>query len=226
MPVTNTTQVTRFGHLLIDFDERVLRPRPWTERQSAWAARLLEQLPDGPVLELCAGAGHIGLLAVSGTGRHLVQVDADEVACAFARSNGDRAVGQAQATPSGWSAEVRHGWMEAALEPDERFALVIADPPWVPSHETSAHPEDPLTAIDGGVDGLDEVRTCLSVIGRHLAPRGAALLQVGDVGQAEEVRAYVAEHPDLGLTVVDHESLDEGTLVHLARDGVARATAG
>ena len=214
--------MTTFGRLVIEYDDRVLRPRPWTERQSAWAADLLGHVPEGDVLELCAGAGHIGLLAVDGTGRHLVQVDADETACSFARVNAARA----RADGSAWSVEVRQGWMEDALDPGERFALVIADPPWVRSAETSEHPEDPLSAIDGGKDGLDAVRTCLAVIGRHLVPGGAALLQVGDLGQAEAVEACVAEHPELGLAVVEHEAVDEGALVHLAVGSVTSDPAG
>ena len=206
--MTETTQRMTFGHLTIDFDHRVLEPRPWTEAQSAWAAELLGELAPGVVLEICAGAGHIGLLAVAGTSRHLVQVDANETACDFARSNAARA---------GCAVEVRHGRMEEALRPDERFALVIADPPWVPSDQTSRHPDDPLSAIDGGDDGLDVVRTCLAVIGRHLAQAGAAVLQVGDVAQAEAVTEYVDAHPDLDLRTVTHRTADGGALVHLAR---------
>ena len=50
--------------LEISYDQRVLEPRPWTAAQSRWASSLFRVLPPGPVLELCAGAGHIGLLAV------------------------------------------------------------------------------------------------------------------------------------------------------------------
>lgn len=210
MPETTqgTTRVITFGHLEIEYDERVLEPRPWTARQSAWAAELLAGLPAGDVLELCAGAGHIGLLAVARTGRRLVQVDADETACGFARLNAARA---------GVPVEVRHGWLEEALSSEERFVLVIADPPWVPSADTTHHPADPLTAIDGGTDGLDVVRSSLAVIGRHLAPGGAALLQVGNSGQAEGVAAYVEQTPSLGLRAVDHRTYQDGAVVHLTR---------
>ena len=212
---TQSTQLTRFGHLTIEFDGSVLEPRAWTVQQSAWAAELLEQVPPGDVLELCAGVGQIGLLAVSGTSRHLVQVDADEAACAFARANASRA-GAATAT---WSAAVRHGWLEESLKPGERFALVIADPPWVRSDETAQHPDDPLSAIDGGADGFDSIRSCLEVTGRHLLPAGAAVLQVGDGPQAEAVSRYVDEHPEIGLTVVEHRTAEGGALVHLVPRG-------
>jgi methylase of polypeptide subunit release factors len=202
-------QLVRFGPLTIAYDDRVIRPRPWTEMQSAWAARLLGDLPPGDVLELCAGAGHIGLLAVTGTDRRLVQVDANPTACRYARVNADLARGPG-------TVEIREGLMDEVLDPDERFPLVIADPPWVPTDLTTAHPDDPLTAIDGGPDGLDVVRSCLEVIGRHLTDDGAAVLQVGP-DQPSAVAAYVAARPDLRLRAVEERSVAEGGLVHLAR---------
>ena len=194
---------------MIEYDERVLVPRPWTELQSRWAAALLSGLPAGPVLELCAGPGHIGLLAIEHSDRRLVQVDAASVACAFARRNADRA-------GLGDRVEVRHGVMEDALDPDERFALVIADPPWVPSLDVAQHPDDPPRAIDGGTDGLELARTSLHVIERHLLPGGAAVLQVGDLDQANAVQAYVEAHLP-GLRTDERRIVDGGgALVGLA----------
>ncbi len=105
----------RFGHLDIDFDHRVLSPRPWTSRQSEWAADLLTELPDGPVLELCSGAGQIGLLAISLAPSHrLVCVDVNPVACAFIRSNADRA-------GLGHRVEVREVAIDQAVPEHERY---------------------------------------------------------------------------------------------------------
>ena len=119
------TRETSFGDLRISYDERVLTPRAWTAEQSAWASDLLVDLSAGPVLELCCGAGHIGLLALSGSGRDLVQVDINPVACMFARINADRA------RPRG-RVDVRNTTLETAVGPREQFALVIADPPYLP----------------------------------------------------------------------------------------------
>ena len=74
-----------FGGLRIRYDDRVLAPRDWTAAQSRWAAELIATAPPGPVLEVCAGAGHIGLLAVTLAPRPLVCVDADAVACQYLR---------------------------------------------------------------------------------------------------------------------------------------------
>ncbi len=175
-----TDQIT-FGPLTITYDDRVLRPRQWTVAQSEWAADLMTTAPGGPVLELCAGAGHIGLAAVATTGRRLVCVDSSAVACDYARVNA-LAGGMADRV------EVREARLESALEPDERFPVIIAAPPWVPRDLTPNFPEDPLTAIDGGPDGLDVARACLTVVAGHLAPGGSAILQLGTRAQADVLR--------------------------------------
>ncbi len=172
----------QFGTLLVEHDERVLRPRPWTRMQSEWAAELAPALPAGPLLELCTGAGQIGLLAAVLSGRDLVAVDADPVACDFARANAARA-GVADRV------EVRVGDMRAAVRDDEAYPLVVADPPWVTSAEVGRFPDDPLTAIDGGDDGLAVARACLEVAARHLLPGGLLLVQLGDDAQADALAA-------------------------------------
>ena len=174
-----------FDGLAIAFDDRVLRPRPWTVAQSRWAALLLDGLPPGPVLELCAGAGQIGLAAVARSPRRLVCVDADRDATAFAAANAEVA-GMTDRV------EIRTARLTDALAGDERFALVIADPPWVRRAETERFPEDPLSAIDGGDDGLDVARDCVTVIGAHLLPGGAALLQLGSADQVAALEPVIS----------------------------------
>lgn len=194
---------TGFGGLRIEYDDSVLRPRPWTVRQSEWAAELIAGGPPGPLLELCAGVGHIGLLAIARQPRPLVCVDVSAQACDLARRN-------AKANGLDDLVEVRHGALEEALAPQERFALVIADPPWVRSDRTGDHPDDPVAAIDGGPDGLDVARECLAVARRHLVAGGSLLLQLGDRSQVETLAAET----DLRLLEVRQE--EGGVLVHLA----------
>lgn len=185
----SSTETVDFGGLWIAFDDRVLRPRPWTLEQALWAEALLPALPEGPVLELCSGAGQIGLRGVHGSGRRLVCVDANPVAAAYAVSN-------ARAAGLGDALDMREGDLGATLDPLERFPLVIADPPWVPRAGTQQFPEDPLLAIDGGDDGLRVIRMCLRVIESHLAPGGVALLQLGTPEQATSV-THLLSSPDL-----------------------------
>ena len=204
------TEVIEFGSLSIQFDGRVLRPRRWTTAQSAWASALLRSAPEGPVLELCAGVGHIGLLAMTGQSRPLVLVDSSQVACDHA------AVNQERAGLTG-PVEIRCGRMEGLIGNDERFALIIADPPWVRSDDTDDHADDPVHAIDGGADGLDLIRTCVELIGRHLADGGSAVLQLGSVVQVAAVSDQLTDHPDLALRIAEHRAYEGGVLVHLVR---------
>ena len=203
------TQTMAFGPLAIDFDDRVLRPREWTAAQSRWAAELMAHAPAGPVLELCSGAGHIGLLAVADDERRLVMVDANPAACAFARTNAVRA-GLADRV------EVREGRLESALDDEELFAVVVADPPWVPRSRTTDFPEDPLSAIDGGDDGLEVARACVAVIAAHLAPGGAAVLQLGTTAQADALLAEPAFTDGTLVTVEVRQEL-RGVLVRIDR---------
>lgn len=196
-----------FDGLLIGYDDRVLEPRAWTQAQSDWAAELLAFLPPGPVLELCAGAGQIGLLAVRRSDRRLVCVDADPTAVHYARANADHARMQDRV-------EVRRAPLERAIGEDEVFALVLADPPWVASAEVGTFPDDPVTAIDGGPEGLDVARSCLTVIGRHLAPQGCAILQLGSAGQVAALAPFLEA---AGLQVLE-------TRLHGGRGVLARLT--
>jgi len=182
---TTGTATLAFGPLTIEYDDRVLRPRPWVQLQSRWAAELLDDADQGPVLELCSGAGHIGLLVVELTGRRLVAVDLEPTACHFTRSNAARAGLE-------HLVEVRQGRLEEVVEDGEQFALVVADPPWVTSAEVGRFPEDPLLAIDGGVDGLAVARACVDAATGHVAAGGSVLLQLGDDAQADEVLAWAA----------------------------------
>lgn len=201
-----TTMNVDFGGLDIAFDDRVLRPREWTLAQSQWAEELLRQAGSGPVLELFAGVGHIGLAAVVRNDRELVLVDLNPAAVEHARRNVDVAGMSARVS-------VREGRIDETLGLDEQFALIIADPPWVPSAGISEFPEDPAIAIDGGADGLDLARTCCEVIEQHLGLGGSAIVQLGTIKQAE----LIADHLSLrsALRVAEIRSHERGVLVRL-----------
>ncbi len=198
-----------FDGLGISFNAEVLEPRPWTEAQSVWAADLLNDAPPGPVLELCAGVGHIGLGAIQESARHLVMVDINATAQRFAQDN-------AASNGLADQVEFRLARMEEALEEDERFGLIIADPPWVPSTQTSRFPADPVSAIDGGDDGLDLARTCVQTINRHLADGGSALLQLGNSEQVQLIADYAQQLPSGVVRVQESRSFDDGVIVRLS----------
>ncbi|MGN6608736.1 MAG: methyltransferase [Jatrophihabitans sp.] len=203
MTALTPARTCRFGPLDIEWDARVLEPRPWTLLQSEWAAELARTMPAGPLLELCAGAGHIGLAAAVLADRDLVQVEADPTAGGYAAVN---------AAAAGWASrtELRVARLETALHPDERFPLVIADPPYLPTDEITRWPDDPVTAIDGGPDGLAVIDLCLAAAADHLLPGGVLLLQVAGARQADRLDARAAP---LGLRAGEVRSHDAARAV-------------
>jgi release factor glutamine methyltransferase len=178
--------LVEFGGLQIDRRPGVLAPRPWTLAQSQWAARLARSLPAGPVLELHAGAGQIGLEVARLSGRHVVQVDRSVEACEAARANAD-------GNGLGHRVTVRNLHISAPLGRHDGFALVLADPPYVPSDEVDRFPEDPTTAIDGGDDGLAGVREVVEIVPGYMRRESVALVQVRGRTQAEALDDLLRE---------------------------------
>lgn len=199
-------QVT-FGPVTVRFDGEVLEPRPWTVLQARWATDLSPTLPGGRILELCAGAGHIGQATAHWTGRDLVQVDIDPHACALAWAN-------AQANGLDGRVEVRCGDFAATVTAGERFPLVLADPPYLPSEDVDDWPDDPELAIDGGDEGLEVPRTCVAVAAAHLAPGGVVVLQALGTQQVERLAPDIAA---AGLVVSDVRNHDDRRAVALLR---------
>jgi release factor glutamine methyltransferase len=185
-PEDATTDLVRFGGLQVELDPDVLEPRPWTVAQARWGARLAEARPDGPALELYAGGGQIGLELARLTGRPVVQVEASAAACHVAWRN-------AQRNGLDHLVTVRNMRVGTPLRERRRFAVVLADPPYVPGDDVARYPDDPRAAIDGGPDGLDEVRQLIRALPRYLAADTPVLLQLRGAGQVDELQQLLAK---------------------------------
>lgn len=177
------TRRGRIDGLEVTWDERVLRPRSWTRAQSRWAVELDPLLPDGPLLELCCGVGHIGLLAARDTGRAAVLVDAHATACDHARR---------AARTAGLEERVRvlRHHVDGSALPDcapRSSAIVLIDPPYLSTEQLHQATGDPLHAVDGGHDGLRWVEPMLRTASQHLADGGVCLLQVRGPRQADHI---------------------------------------
>ena len=204
---SGTSTTVDFGPLRISYDDRVLAPRPWTIEQSRWAAELAKLAPEGRLLELCCGAGQIGLATISAVRRRLVCVDVDPVACEYTRLNADLA-------GLGGLLEVRTGPIEDRLLPDELFAGIIADPPWVPRAEVGTVP--------GGSGHGDRRRSGRARPGPDVCPGG------GRPPDARWLRRAPARHARAGrpdrrpscddrLRVAEVREFERGVLVRLDR---------
>lgn len=87
-------------------------------------------------------------------------------------------------------------WHSADLDtvpvPDPGLDMIVANPPYIPSGkirelmpEVSTH--EPLSALDGGPDGLDPYRALLPWSARSLKPGGSLIIEIGDDSQVNEI---------------------------------------
>ena len=86
------------------------------------------------------------------------------------------------------SAGVQGGIAVRALGRDERFDVIVSNPPYIPSAELEGlEPEvrdwEPRRALDAGADGMQVLEPLIAGAPRHLAPAGLLALEVG-AGQA------------------------------------------
>jgi release factor glutamine methyltransferase len=173
----------------LDFvvDRRALVPRPDTEALVEVALeRTRHRSQYGRALDLCTGTGCVAVaFAKARPTWRVTATDISTDALALAWENARR-VGVA------FSLATIAGDLFTPVA-DERFELVIANPPYIPSADIAALDVDvrefePRQALDGGADGLDLVRAVVSSAPRHLVPGGVLAVEVG-FDQAPRARA-------------------------------------
>ncbi len=167
----------------------VLVPRPDTEALVERALALLPAASDAQVLDLCTGSGAIAVsLAAERPALRVEATDLSAEALEVARRNVE---------VHGLSDRValRQGDLFAALPARRRFALVTANPPYVPagdartmSRDVVAH--EPHLALFAGADGLEVVRRLVAAAPDWLVPGGTLLVELG-AGQAPRALALV-----------------------------------
>lgn len=186
-----------FRELDLVVDPRVLIPRPETEvlvgavleRVGGWAAEGEERALEA--LDVGTGSGAIALsLAREGPFARVVATDASPEALEVARINRAEAGLQDRV-------ELRAGAGWDPLGTEERFDVVVSNPPYVAESERSAlQPEvvgwEPEGALFAGPDGLDVLRVLVAGAPDRLRGGGLLALEVG-AGQARGVARMLEE---------------------------------
>lgn len=80
--------------------------------------------------------------------------------------------------------------------------LIVGNPPYIPTSEVAGLMPDvklyePHLALDGGPEGLDDVKAILAGASRLLVPGGTVLLEIGGAKQVETLRRAPVEGLDL-----------------------------
>jgi release factor glutamine methyltransferase len=203
-PLQHLVGSASFCGLEMAVNRHVLIPRPETELLAEAGWQFLSTLDTQPstALDFGTGSGCIAIaLAAKCLTTRVVALDLSDEALNIAKQN---------AAKNGLTdrIEFRHGDGFAALQPGERFDLIVSNPPYIASTEIETlQPEvrdhDPRGALDGGTDGLDFYRRLATEARTFLKPHGKLMLEFGE-GQADAISAILtaqswrveAVHPD------------------------------
>ena len=179
-------------------------------RDSRWLARATVRRPVRRSLDLCTGSGIQALLAAAHSERVLA-VDINPRAARCARFN-------AQVSGAA-NVEVIVGNLFDPLGAAERFDLITANPPFVPS------PLDELQFRDGGRSGEAIQQRIVRDLPRYLAPGGMAQM-VTELGEREDepivnrVRQWLEGAPiDIHMLRLDAHSAADYAMGHATGDG-------
>jgi len=141
------------------------------------------------VLDIGTGSGIIAIsIAHDWSEAEITAIDSSASALEVARSNAERL---------GFAAQIRflHGDLLAPVA-NERFELVVSNPPYVPESDRAAlavevREHEPALALFAGADGLEIHRRLIPTAFSVLTPGGFLVLEIG-FGQSEAVRALLA----------------------------------
>ncbi len=172
----------------------VLIPRPETE---VLVEAALEFLPEAfnsaprRVIDIGTGSGALIIaLARMRPGHYFYAIDLSPAAVELARTN---------AAAMGIDAiEFLTGDLFAPVASHpEKYDLVVSNPPYIPAGAIGKLPPEikryePMTALDGGPDGLAIIRRIISLMPSYLAPGGRLMTEIA-WDQADAVSRLAAE---------------------------------
>lgn len=212
-PLQHLVGSTSFCGLEIAVNRHVLIPRPETELLAEAGWLFLSALDSRPstALDFGTGSGCIAIaLAAKCPTTHLVALDNSIEALSIAKQNAAKN-GAAECI------EFRHGDGFVALKPEERFDLIVSNPPYIASAEIETlQPEvrdhDPRGALDGGADGLDFYRRLAAEANAFLKPAGKIMLEFGE-GQADAISEIFVKQRWIVESVVPDYSKRERFLI-------------
>lgn len=194
IPAAYLTGEAWLGDFRFRVDPRVIIPRSYFAEllESGFAPWIEDPESVGSVLDMCTGSGCLAIImAHVFPSARVTAIDLSAEALQIACEN-----------VADYQLDDQIELVESDLFdgiPNQRFDLIISNPPYVTADAMAALPEEyrhePSMALGAGEDGLDVVRRLIAQAPDHLTPGGLLAVEVG------HNRNYVeAAFPDLELT--------------------------
>ncbi|GAA4029518.1 peptide chain release factor N(5)-glutamine methyltransferase [Allokutzneria multivorans] len=206
-PLQHILGTAVMGRVLLDVGPGVFVPRPETELLLEWGLRLLADVREPVVVDLCTGSGALALgFAHERPDAVVHAVELDQTALAWARHNADARSHNGDTPIRLHSGDVTDPEVLAQL--DGTVHLVLCNPPYVPEG-TPVPPEvsdyDPPQAVFAADSGLAVIRHVVSAAARLLRSGGGVAIEhddthglaVPDLLSTRKVLTAVTPHADL-----------------------------
>ncbi|BCM26087.1 peptide chain release factor N(5)-glutamine methyltransferase [Methyloradius palustris] len=181
-PIAYILGMREFYGLKLKVTPDTLIPRPDTETLVETALAKIPKHQPYKILDLGTGTGAITLAIASQRPKTSVTaVDASEAALSVAIENAATLnIKNVSFLLSNWFADLQN----------QRFDLIVSNPPYIESNDAHLGQGDlrfePLSALESGADGLDDIRSIIQAASEHLNPNGWLMLEHG-YNQASEV---------------------------------------
>jgi len=174
-PTAYITGHREFYGLDFQVNRAVLIPRPETELLVERARALAQDHPPATIADIGTGCGAIAIsLAINLPQSRIYATDISAAALKVARANCRR---------HGVSDRVSLFAGDLLAPLPEPVDLIVANLPYVSEAEvtqTKTPRFEPETALNGGRDGLDQIRRLCCQARTKLQPRGSLLLEIGE----------------------------------------------
>ena len=186
----------------------VLIPRPETEELCSAVIEKLQNMKNPTVFDLCSGSGCIGItLKKQVQNANVYLVEYYDEALAYLNENRMN-LGVARSVPA-IKGNVLDGYEKFAFLP--RPDVIVSNPPYVDKSELQQLQKEvqnePVTALDGGEDGLDFYRVLAERWFPYINKNGFIAVECGDK-QAEKVATMFSKFSHENSIIKDFNGID------------------
>ena len=170
-------------------DERALIPRPETEELVMHACKLIKK--ESTVLDLCTGSGAIAIAVKLKTGAAVTASDISKDALSLAKENAENL-----------GAEINFIESDMFEGIDGKFDFILSNPPYIKKEDIPSLQKEisfePITALDGGSDGLDYYRIIAAHAKERLNENAVMFLEFG-IGQGEALKDLFKDYSEVEI---------------------------
>ena len=197
-------------------DKNVLIPRPDTEVLVETVLKISEKEKFKNIIDMCTGSGCIAIsLALNGI---------DKVAaCDISIGALNTAKRNAEYNNISDKIQFVQGDLFENINKSEKYDAIVSNPPYIPTEDISnlmreVRDNEPLTALDGGTDGLDFYRKITEKSLEYLSDGGYLFFEIG-YNQGEDLKNIMISFGFDGIQIIkDYAGLDRVVFGFKRRD--------